>query len=257
MPITRGTPFSIPTGLVQAKPEPDEFGFEDWKASRDPKKLKNIVTKLDPLIDSAIKAYAKGEPSPVLKDRARLMAIQAIKSYDPRGGANLKTHVSNNLRALQHKSMEVLDPLPKPERFVRDQAQLLEAQTRLSDILGREPSDEEIAEYGGLPLKRVLKLRAKMRSRVSASALMDSPDDGEDDASFDIIASSHTDFDDWKEAVYHDLPNQDRLIFQYKTGYRGSEILPINEIAKRVNLPPQTVYQRIKRIQQRLDEFDG
>jgi RNA polymerase primary sigma factor len=121
--------------------------------------------------------------------------------------------------------------------------------------LGREPSDEELADITGIALPRVIKVRKRMRSRVPFSVAEGEDDD--ENSGTDVAVSRRTPYDDWVDAVYHDLGEIDKIILQHRSGYRGAEILPNQEIAKKLGLSPAAVSQKAARIQARLDEFNG
>lgn len=234
-------------------------GWEDpyntWRSSQSPSDLRKVVRALDGTISSASRAHAgNAAQSPVVQQRARLIAARAVKSYDPDRGVALPTHVNNQLRELQRAAPSVVDPLSPPERFRRQQMEITRVTADLEEQLGREATDEEIAEVSGIPLPRVVKVRQRMRARLPTSVYEDSDDD---DESPDIVDSTVTDEDLWLEAVYHDLGEVDRVILLHRTGYRGAEVLSNAEIADRVNLSPGAVSQRAKRIQHRLEEFHG
>ena len=52
--------------------------------------------------------------------------------------------------------------------------------------------------------------------------------------------------------IYHDLEPEDKLIFQYRTGYRGSPIIGIKELSKKVNLSPASVSNRAMMIAKKI-----
>lgn len=227
--------------------------FQDWQVDQTPEKLHQVVHNLTPTIQKAVRAWSPVQ-SPVVHDRAKLLAAQAVKSYQANRGASLDTHVFGQLRALQRLAPQIHDPLPMPERLRRDRAEVASAVEKVQNDLGREASDEEIAELTKLPRRRITKVRQMMQARIPLSAIEESEEDSEQDVP-DVVAHQTTPEDEWLDAVYHDLGDIDRLVLQHRTGYRGAEVLPTNEIAKRLRMSPAAVSQRATRIQQRLDAF--
>ena len=71
------------------------------------------------------------------------------------------------------------------------------------------------------------------------------------------MASRTDPYDEWVDAVYHDLGEIDRVIMSYRTGFRGAPVLSNGDIAKRLKMTPGAVSQRANRIQGKLDEFYG
>jgi DNA-directed RNA polymerase specialized sigma subunit len=238
-----------------AKEKPVMQSYEDWKVDPQPQKLRKVVDDLDPVINSAVRQYAGQKAPPTVLQRARLIAAKAVRSYDSTRGADIKTHVFNQMRSIQRMAPGISNPLSPPERFRRDQQEIDTSYKELEDVLGREPTDEEISEMTGLPVRRVIKVRTRMRARIPISAYEDKDDD--DDSNYDIVGSKRDDFDDWLDAVYDELGPVDRLIMMYRTGYRGSEIYPNSVIAKKLNISPSAISQRASRIQSKLDSFYG
>ncbi|HPS76596.1 MAG TPA: sigma-70 domain-containing protein [Thermoanaerobaculaceae bacterium] len=212
---------------------------------------------LNPTIEKALRAYAPNATE-VVRSRARIIAAGAIRSFKPDQGADLNTHVYRQLQRLQREAPQISDPMPQPERTRRDSGKIMAAISQAADDIGREPTDEEISELTGLPVRRVTKIRKGIRSRVSESQYTEgfgNDDDSETDR--DVTAAERTGYDDWIDAVYHDLPEVDRVVMQYRTGYRGAPVLSNVDIAKRLRLSPAAISQRVSRIQAKLDEYNG
>jgi hypothetical protein len=229
--------------------------FTRWQAKPTPERLRGVLTTLQPVIDQAVAQYAGQHASPTVSQRARLLAAKAVQGWQPTGGANLKTHVFRQLQAIQRLAPSVSDPFAPSERFRQHQNEIHNATNIAQTQLGREPTDEELATATGLPLKRVIRVRTRMRARLPASAY-EEPDE-EFETKPDIIGGERTDADDWADAVYHDLGERDRMIFMHRTGYRGAEKLSNQQLAQRLGVSPGLVSQRAARIQRRLDELHG
>jgi len=229
--------------------------YDSWRKNQTPSNLKRVIDDLEPTIKSSIRTYVGPRVSPTIDQRAKIIAARAVKKYDPSQKANLNTYVSNQLRELQRTAPQISDPLSPSERFRQNQGEIMTAETEIEDRIGRPATDEEIARATGFPVKRVTKVRERMRARVPMSVYEDSFGEDDDDGAEDIVASEHTDYDDWVDAVYQDLDDIDRLILMHRTGYRGTNILSNREIAMRLDMSPASVSQRAGRVQKRLDEF--
>ena len=217
-----------------------------------------VVDSLQPTIAKALRAYAPNQ-TPVIAARARLIAAKAVRSFDPERGADLNTHEYRQLQSQQRLAPQISDPMPMAERTRRDSAKILSAISTAADDIGREPTDEELSELTGIPRKRITKVRSHIRQRLPESQYtegMGNDNEGEG-STREAVATQHTDYDDWVDAVYHDLPEVDRVVMQYRTGFRGAPKLSNIEIAKRLKLSPAAVSQRVIRIQAKLDDFHG
>jgi DNA-directed RNA polymerase specialized sigma subunit len=227
--------------------------WEDWSVKQEPEKLQSLLVKLAPTIDSTVTTYVGPKASQVIKDRARIIAARAIKKYNPKSGAKLHTFVASNLRELQRSAPSINQPFVAPDKFRQDANVIFKANKSFIDGFGREPTDEELSEVAGLPLKRVLRVRNRSKPMMHMSAL----EGDEDSPNQDVVGQRRAAYDDWVDAVYYDLGDIDKLILQYRTGYRGAERLPNEAIALRAGITPSAVSQRAGKIQARLDEFRG
>ncbi len=240
--------------------EPPKDPLDDhlatWRSKPTPTNMGAVVNGLQSTIDRAVRNYTRSE-SPIVRSKARVLAARAVKGYDPSFGASLPTHVYRQLQALQRLAPNLQEPLAIPEKLRRDRGGVLRAIEELTNTLDREPSDEEVSEHAGLSVKRVLRVRSSLRAGVPASRFEDAEsEDGEDgEGTYDAVASASTPEQDWVDAVYHDSGDIDRIILQYRTGYRGAPVLPNQDIAKRLKISPAAVSQRAARLQARLDEF--
>lgn len=228
---------------------------EEVAPTPDLKDLRVKLKEYEPVIDKALKTYAGGAGSPVLRDRARIMAAQALRTYDPKYGASVSTHLMRQLQRLQREAPTISDPLPIPERFRRDQASVAQALADFEDENGVAAEPEDVAERLKLPLKRVRKVMTRMKARVPWSTYEEADDDEDDQA--DVAVTERTPWDEWVDAVYNDLSPRDRAIMRHRAGYGGSPVLGNVEIAEKLGISPQIVSQRARLIQAKLDRFQS
>ena len=235
-------------------PTADLFG--DYQKKPSPQGLRGVVTDLQPTIDKALRAYAPNA-TPVVQGRARILAAQAVRSFRPGTGADLHTHVYRQLQRLQREGPKISDPMPMPERTRRDSGKIMSMISQATDDIGREPTDEELSELTGLPRRRVTKIRQGLRRRMPESQYTEGfgNDDDDGDNAPEAVTQEQTGYDDWVDATYHDLNETDKVILQYRTGYRGAPKLSNTDIAQRLKISPAAVSQRVTRIQAKLDEY--
>ena len=53
------------------------------------------------------------------------------------------------------------------------------------------------------------------------------------------------------------MPSEDKLIFKYRTGYRGAPVLPVAEIAKKIKSSPASVSNRAMKIAVKIKDIIG
>lgn len=228
----------------------EDRDWSDWKTSGDPKKLRGIVNRLQPTISGVLSSA--GIKSPILNDRAKLIAARAMHSFDPSRGTKLKTYVSSQLRSLVRDAPKIQEPMVPGQKYRAEVAELNTAKTKFMDSFGRDATDEELAELTNIPLRKVVRLRSSNRARIPMSMVEEADDDSN---APDVIGSSRTPYDDWVDAIYYGLGDVDRLILMHKTGYRNAEVLDTQAISQRTGLSPDAVQQRAHRIQAQLDQF--
>lgn len=231
-------------------PDSDEQEWQTWKASGDPKKLRGLVNRLNPTISGVLSSA--GIKSPILADRARLLAAKAMHAYDPTRGAKLKTYVSSQLRSLVRDAPKIQEPMVPGQKYRTEVAELHNAKLKFTDTFGRDATDEELSELTNIPLRKVVRLQSSNRARIPMSMVEEADEDA---SSPDVIGSTRTPYDDWVDAIYHGLGDVDRLILMHKTGYRHGEQLDDTALAARVNLSVDAVQKRAHRIQAQLDRF--
>ena len=81
--------------------------------------------------------------------------IEAVERYDPEKGVKFETYAISRVRGAIIDALRSLDRLP---RSVRQKARNTEAAvSQLTTDLGRNPTDQEVADTLGIPLQRYLK----------------------------------------------------------------------------------------------------
>jgi DNA-directed RNA polymerase specialized sigma subunit len=233
--------------------DPDTM-WADWSKDQSPEKLRKLVNKFRPVYTKALSSFGSSAGG-TAQGQARLIVAKAIKTYSPTHGASLKTHVYNGLRSLQRKVPMLADPMPVPERVRLDSARIRQVEAEFEGRIGRPPTDDELSELVKLSPKKIQRVRSMAKGRIPFSVIEEKADD--DDTSADIVGSSHTEYDTWRDAVYNDLGEQDRLIMQYRSGYGDADVLDNNAIAERLGVSPAYISQRASAIQKKLDSYHG
>ena len=219
-----------------------ETAYADWLRNKSPESMSKVLDALSPTINSEITRYSGSKP--LLRSRAKVLAIKAVKSFDPMSGAKLNSWVVTNLKPLARYSIQQRD-IHIPEVAARQAAAVNTATEQLKDELGRDPTDEEIADELGISVKRVQAVRSKAVATVT-SGTFDEMDT--DDASAVPAVSKSDPVPFATEAVYRDLSPEDKLIFDSATGSHGKPRIPGGEVAKQLGISPAAVSQRARAI---------
>ena len=223
--------------------------YNAWKATPGPDANAAILKTLDPVIQGAIKTHV-GEPNPLLVSRARMMALEGLRGYDPKRG-RLQTHLYNHLQGLKRVNRQQTTVLKVPERVALDKYRLDQYTRELSDELGREPTDRELMDRTGFSAKRIAHIR-KYRPSVAEGTLEDA-----ETGQFFAGAVQDPNADarnTWQQIVYDDLDPYHQKVMEYAFGLNGRRAMQNQEIARKLGKSPGAISQAKLRIQKMLDE---
>lgn len=223
--------------------------FNTWKAAPTPQSTALLLKTVQPEIVRGISAHV-GQGNPNLNSKAKRMALQAMRNYDPTR-ASLGTHIVNSLQGLKRVARRQTQILPMPERVVLDQGHVERAKAELEDELGREATVSELADKTGLSTKRinyVNKFRYAMPEGMFASMGEESEDGGF------MPAVDQGQSNSWLEFVYADLDPTSQKIMEWTLGMNGAKQLSNQAIARKLGMTPGAVSQRKFKIQQALNQ---
>lgn len=215
--------------------------YGEWRRKPSPDSMQRVIRELDTTITSEVQRFSG--PKPLLRSRAKALAVKAVKSFDPAGGARLRSWVTTQLQPLSRYNNS-LKPVYAPEEVARKSYAISKAIGELTDEIGRQPTDEELADRIGVSVKRLKAIRG------STPATVNTPQDAvEDDSSapeYAIYQSSPV--GGAADAVYGGLNARDRRIFDMRTGSHGEKEHSGNDIASLLNISPALVTRRANTI---------
>lgn len=227
-----------------------ESAYADWLRDKSPSNMSRLLDTFAPTINSEIMRYEG--PKPLLRSRARVLAIKAIKSFNPMSGAKLQSWVVTNLQPLSRYGQKQRD-VHIPEVALRQAAEVNRVTEELRDDLGRDPTDDEIADEIGISPKRVANVRKMSVASIPSGQLDEvAGEDGDSSIAPAVVTPSRLPFA--QEAVYMSLDGTDRAIFDSLTGSHGARTVPARVIASRLGISPAAVSQRASRIAQQISE---
>jgi hypothetical protein len=224
----------------------DDYGR--WKADPSPDNSAAMLRRLTPTIEGAIRTHV-GEPDPLLTSRARRMALQGLRTYDPSRG-RLQTHLYGQLQGMKRVARRQSQAIGVPERVAIDRHNLEEATRQLGDELGREPSDDEILDRTGLSSRRLATVR-RYRPAVAEGSLEDRAT-GADFAGGVRAPGGEESL--WPRVVYEGLDAHHRKVMAMALGWHGRSPMSNREIARQLGRSEGAISQAKLRIQRQLDE---
>lgn len=224
---------------------PTDAAYSAWAKSPTPENLKAVLDDLDPTINSEIQRFSG--PKPLLRSRARVLAVKAIRSYDPGGGAKLRSWVVTQLQPLSRYN-NALKPVYAPEDAARKAYAVAKARDSFIDEYGRDPTDDELADMVGISVGRLRKVQEMTPATVNEPQVSDS----DDDTVPDYAVYRTNPVRAARDAVYGGLGDRDRRIFDLRTGSHGQRAMAGQDIASLLKVSPAFVTQRANAIADRI-----
>lgn len=205
-----------------------------------------LLNRAEPAIREGIQNWGGGNTS--LNLRAKMVAAEALKKYDPEQAQKVtpRTWVSNNMPKLSKYRDERTSTLHIPDSVKRDVRYLTKLKNQMKEEEGVEPSLGRLKDRAGMSQKRFEKAR---------KAFSESGEPRTEKG--DILGGVNSDdrFRAWVDAVYTELDEPGRKIFEGTSGYLGSPIKQKQQLAQELNMSPAAVTSRLNTIHKRLQEF--
>jgi RNA polymerase primary sigma factor len=224
--------------------------YATWLEDPNPRSMAAIIKALSPAVNSEIQQFSG--PKQLLRQRAKLLTIKAVKNYDPTSKAKLKSWVVTNMQPLKRYNRELGNAVHVPEQAQQQAALLNRRVEEIKAETGEEPNDGQLADEIGISTDRVKNLRAMSKAVVYEGTVKT---DAETNVS-DLAVDSGRDgrIDAAVDTVYNSLDSRDQMIYDLKTGINAAPALDNQGVAKRLGVSPGLVSQRSADISNRILE---
>lgn len=186
-----------------------------------------LLRRYDGMISGYAAQHSNVLPKPVVEAKLKRYAIQAFDTYKPAKNVALSTHVMNYFQKLNRDNYTNQHVIRLPENIAIGYGRYNAALTDLTESLNREPTTDELADRLGWSVEATARAKKKYHKELVESKQPFDPGFVENDISASVI-----------RFVYYSMTDDEKYLFEHKTGYLNSRIFPMSKIRATLKMTP-------------------
>jgi RNA polymerase primary sigma factor len=222
--------------------------WKQWHKTKDPAFANKLLTSMDPFLQSNVNRYSGAPiPRPAIESQARLLALKAFETYNPKMGTQLNTHVGHELKHLHRYVLDYQNVGKIPENRGIAISRFKNIKSNLTEELGREPTILELADALTWSVAEVERMQIELRADLNVSQ-------GKEEAFFDSQYNLTDTTKDIVEFVYWSSPPKEQKIMEYWFGIGGHQKMSMDEMAKKLRITPDEIKVISKQIAAKIKE---
>jgi hypothetical protein len=163
---------SFKTQQSEARRQNEHQAWERWKNAPDhekPEALKPLLQAYAPTFNTKKQLWRPPRvPESVFESHLHKHFVKALETFDP-SKASLSTHVEMRLQKVMRDTNKTQNIGYIPEGQTALIGRIQKAHDELHEEHGRAPTDDELADHLGMPLKKVKTVRSSMKRDLPSS----------------------------------------------------------------------------------------
>jgi hypothetical protein len=187
----------------------------------------DLLQRFHGVIIANARKLSNVRPYSVVEAELKEITLKSFDTYTPAKGAKLSTYVINNFKKVSRENINNQHAIRIPENVHFKFKPITEANEYLTEALNREPTYQEVAEYTGWSLPKVIDASTRLRRELVESKQTFEPGVSELDPTQQAFFYA-----------YNVLDNQGKYILEHSTGYGGKKELPDSKIRVDLKLSP-------------------